>query len=252
MTLLGQILSEIHYRLQGTPFEKIPGARTAYRKLIRFSGVTVVHDGIQLETLSDSNTHYANGYEADIVQLVQNRVSPGDTVLELGCSLGYFTTLFSKIVTSDGLVVGYEINKKRYEILKNNLKRNNCHNVTVYNLGVASKSHNTDSQQKEKSSDNEYVALDEHLTVDPDFVKIDIEGAEYEALLGMKQLLSKDRPVIVCEVHPDKMESFGNTTDDLFKFLDEIEYDIYRVNEDDIEKVTGFGSTREHYLFQPN
>lgn len=252
MTLLGEILSEFHYQFQGTPFEKIPGARTAYRTLVSLSGVTVVHGGIQLETLADSNTHYAKGYESNIVQLVQNRISSGDTVLELGCSLGYFTTLFSRIVNSNGLVVGYEINKQRYEVLKNNLERNDCHNVTVYNLGVAAESQSVDNQQTGATSDVDYVKLDEHLTVDPDFVKIDIEGAEYDALVGMKQLLSKERPVIVCEVHPNKIETFGNTIDDLFKFLSDVEYDIYRVGEEDIEKVSSFGPKREHYLFQPN
>ena len=37
---------------------------------------------------------------------------------------------------------------------------------------------------------------DEKIT----FVKIDVEGAEYEVLKGMEQSLSKHRPAIACEI----------------------------------------------------
>lgn len=39
----------------------------------------------------------------------------------------------------------------------------------------------------------------------PSFIKMDIEGAEFDALQGMKRLLAEVRPVLVLEQSPDDM-----------------------------------------------
>ena len=40
----------------------------------------------------------------------------------------------------------------------------------------------------------------------PSFIKMDVEGHEYEALLGALEVIRRSRPVILCEVKPQNIE----------------------------------------------
>lgn len=47
------------------------------------------------------------------------------------------------------------------------------------------------------------------LGIYPDIVKIDIEGYEYEALLGARDMLAQKKPIICLELHLDLLEQRG-------------------------------------------
>lgn len=66
--------------------------------------------------------------------------------------------------------------------------------------------------------------LCEELSIEPDLIKIDIEGAEMLALSGMKNLLDVARPIIFIEVTP-------HTIHDVYLRLSEAWYTIWCVNE---------------------
>ena len=53
----------------------------------------------------------------------------------------------------------------------------------------------------------------------PDFIKIDVQGWEVEALRGMESLLSKRKPIIFCEVSDSALKSSGSNTHELGHFL---------------------------------
>lgn len=49
----------------------------------------------------------------------------------------------------------------------------------------------------------------EQLGIEPDLLKIDVEGYEYEVLVGAKRLLEERRPPICLELHLDLLEQRG-------------------------------------------
>ena len=54
----------------------------------------------------------------------------------------------------------------------------------------------------------ETISIDEFIRQDnpqPDLMKIDIEGAEYEALIGAQELLRRKKPVIFLATHSDEL-----------------------------------------------
>jgi len=61
--------------------------------------------------------------------------------------------------------------------------------------------------------------IDELNIQDVCYVKIDIEGHEYEALLGMKQLLIRDHPTLMIEIHDSCI-----TKNFTFSLLEELGY----------------------------
>ena len=61
------------------------------------------------------------------------------------------------------------------------------------------------------------IALDEYPLPRPiSFIKIDVEGAEPQALRGAARLLDEDRPVILSEVHPSQLQLVSGVTPAMF------------------------------------
>ena len=59
----------------------------------------------------------------------------------------------------------------------------------------------------------------------PDLIKMDIEGAEGDALLGMKEALSKNKPKVFLSLHSEKLQT------DCLKLLKDIGYHYKRIDD---------------------
>ena len=66
----------------------------------------------------------------------------------------------------------------------------------------------------------------ERLGVIPDFIKIDIESYEYEALLGAKTFLIEHQPVLLFELHSNYLEQRGLKPGQVIDLLLECGYDF--------------------------
>lgn len=83
------------------------------------------------------------------------------------------------------------------------------------------------------------LSLDEMFPDEaPDFVKIDIEGAEWRALKGAKNLLAKRRTRFLVEIHPWGDASNNIRPSDVFSLMSKANYSVERLN--------------QHWLFLPN
>jgi len=60
-----------------------------------------------------------------------------------------------------------------------------------------------------------------------DFLKLDIEGAEFDALRGGMRILRKFRPVIAMEQSQTDPQYFGYSWAELLAFLEEMEYQLF-------------------------
>jgi len=116
--------------------------------------------------------------EPDVMDLLVERVNPGDTVFDVGAAWGYF----SLALTSLGATVyAFEIKEERIRSIEKSSQRSGLDVTTV--AGAA----------------GDTVRLDEYPV--PDLIKMDIEGWEYQALLSGKEFLEQNRPVLVIEYH---------------------------------------------------
>lgn len=93
------------------------------------------------------------------------------------------------------------------------------------------------------------IALDqlcEDISIDPDLIKIDIEGAEILALAGMTNILENKRPVLFIEVTP-------NTVRDVYRRLSEARYTVWNVNERAmrLEPCEGFTAGTVNLIAEP-
>lgn len=56
----------------------------------------------------------------------------------------------------------------------------------------------------------------------PTLIKIDVEGAEIEVLLGMKDILTRFRPTVFLSLHPRQLRSFGHSLEQVYGILDSL------------------------------
>ena len=172
-------------------------------------------------------------------------IKRGDIVLDIGANRGYFTSLFSKLVSKHGQVHAFEPIPETYELLLENTRRL-MPNIKPNNFAVGQKKEKAsisyDINDLEKASlihsctsmakqiETEIIPLDEYAQDNDlsrlDFVKCDVEGYELQALKGMKRTLSEFTPQLSIEVTINLEDRLS-----LFSFLKDLGYDSFKIIE---------------------
>lgn len=188
----------------------------------------------------DSMGLSTNGiYEPFETALIQKYVKPGQTVLDVGANIGYYTLLFAKRVGEAGVVHAFEPESDAFKLLEKNLKLNGYNNVVPHPLAVSDRDGNayltrdpfsnldhritSRSEQKDKNVKVHTVKIDSlagssELTVD--VVKLDIQGAEYSAVQGMQATLLKSSTILLLsEFWPKAIQDFGADPRDYYELL---------------------------------
>jgi FkbM family methyltransferase len=164
---------------------------------------------------------------ADIEYVSQLRmIPPGAAVLDLGAHQGVYAVLFSKMAGQNGRVYAFEPFPVNAAIAQFNAVLNNCQ-IDVFEVGLSNKNGtatvnaSTESVVQDESETSLTITLDKldnYAYLAPDFIKIDVEGAEIDALSCSEKLLA-NRPNIYLEVHTSFFKRYGRTIDELFEVL---------------------------------
>ncbi|MDQ3883044.1 MAG: FkbM family methyltransferase [Thermoproteota archaeon] len=169
-------------------------------------------------------------HEEEIIGLFRPR--EGDTVVDIGAHMGRYTITSSKSVGGSGRVIAVEAHPYNFRILQHNIRLNKLKNVNAVNWAVYSKrarlklylpdeylgytmhhslmtNYLTSKYSKEierRFIEVEADTLDNLLKTrgidEVNWIKIDVEGAEYEVLRGAREILSNNKRIsILVEVH---------------------------------------------------
>jgi FkbM family methyltransferase len=139
----------------------------------------------------------------------------GDIVIDAGAYTGLYTVYAAKKVGSKGKVIAYEPDPYTMMMLKKNIKLNQLSNVTLVRKGLFDKNDsvpfdiqsvgsnivtiNTAFHNRKTINKVNVAPLDEEVvrlrlnTVD--FIKMDIEGAEIEAMKGARTTIKKNKNI---------------------------------------------------------
>jgi FkbM family methyltransferase len=148
--------------------------------------------------------------------LMHFKPNKGDVVLDCGAYEGHFSIIASRLVGNKGLVYSFEPQDEMADTMSKKFLKYGLSNIRVINKGIFS---HKSSMLVDKGTYNagfSIVDLDESVNdqvridlidIDSfvidyklkrlDFVKMDIEGAEIEALIGAKKALNKFFPKVV-------------------------------------------------------
>jgi FkbM family methyltransferase len=167
-------------------------------------------------------------WQAAEVEAVRRFCRPGSHVLDIGANIGFYSLVFSRAVGPGGHVWAFEPDPDNFSTLQRNIRLNAPINVTTVQAAVSSKSgqamlHRSPANagdhrlyHVEHGSDSVpvgTVSLDDFFSspLPPiDVIKMDIQGAEGQALLGMTRILRENRPLtLVIEFWPDGLSRSG-------------------------------------------
>ena len=157
-----------------------------------------------------SHTHgcWLGSYESEKQRLFAQTIPPGSKVFDLGGHVGFYTLLATRSVGPTGAVYVFEPLPRNLVYLRKHLSLNHSDNVTVMEAavadhgGVATFVEGPDNSMGHLATAEGFqvnvVALDDLVAAGqlpaPDIMKLDIEGAEYLALVGARLVLQDFTP----------------------------------------------------------
>lgn len=201
------------------------------------------------------HVYYFGVWEPILTRFIQSRLAPGDTFVDVGANVGYFSMLASVLVGPSGSVVAIEASPSICRLLSRGVQRNHLSNVEVINAVVAAdrgsqmvflgpESHiglTAVHGQPHLTPEAEVRAeplgalLDAETLARARLIKIDVEGAEDTVIEGLAPHLREMNPrvEIAVEVHPGQHESLFATLHDagFHPYTLEIDYSPLRYRE---------------------
>ena len=139
-------------------------------------------------------------------------IVPGDVAFDLGSNAGAVTLVMAKLAGTDGHVHAFDPFPWNAVATKCNARINHFDNVTAHPVGVSNQTYRinvapTESRVFESSSADGCQSLDirainEFMHLKPAFMKIDIEGAEYDMFDGQPPELFGSVRSFALELHP--------------------------------------------------
>lgn len=194
---------------------------------------------------------WAGAYERELVSLFKRALGPGMVALDVGANIGYFSVLAAGLVGETGLVHSFEPAPACFSQLKRNLAAFPWADASPF--AVADESGVARFHFSEKPSQTgwgsllseENAAMQETevpvITLDEwvreqgirrvDFIKMDVEGAEYRALLGAVEILQRYRPIVVAELNAVCLARDGRRPEDVLALLRAAGYDTFGFND---------------------
>lgn len=181
-------------------------------------------------------------YEPILTKFVLEKISygPTDLIIDVGANLGWYSINISKFYPNNK-IFAFEPDDINFAILNENIKLNNSSNITAINKAVAQKNDKLtlykypeknlgrhsllqDNTLKQQQIVVDTVSIDEFITKNHlidhkiKLIKIDVEGYEYQVLLGCIKSLPKIE-YILHEFSPKIMQQHNISPEQLIKLL---------------------------------
>lgn len=201
----------------------------------------------------DSMLFLNKPYEEGVTKILLKYLNENSFFIDIGANIGLFTNLGASIC-KNGKVFAFEPIKKLYNQNLKSIEKNKFNNIELFNFACGSKNERSEINVFPNSIGCSSLVRDQISMVGLntrsfkekiyvkklddliknikkiDLIKMDIEGFEYFAFLGMKKLLKKFKPKIIFEYSPSLYESIEvGMSKKILQFLSNMGYFIYDI-----------------------
>ncbi len=185
-------------------------------------------------------------YEPQMLEAISSILKKGDVFLDVGANEGYFSIIASKLVGEDGHVLSIEPQTRLQEVIFRNMAENGAFNVHVFQLAISDSVGTTSiSLLPNMNTGGSGLFPTTKYSVPTQIVplttlgrligllniskirlmKLDVEGHEYEAVLGSRDLFASGIiDQIALELHPSILSARDKSADDIVTFLNKCGY----------------------------
>ncbi len=189
-------------------------------------------------------------YEPAETRLLLERLKAGQTFVDIGANIGYYTLLAARQVGPAGRVFAFEPDPDNFKLLQKNIALNGYANVTLSPQALSNRVGearlflnplNRGDHRLYDSKDGRAAVTVPQTTLEdyfkkleplPHFIKMDIQGAESAALQGMRNLLSRcPQLILVSEFGPEGLRRFGADPGNYLKELASLGFRIREIHE---------------------
>jgi len=163
-----------------------------------------------------SGSKFVRGtYEVDSTAVFLSHIRPGAVVFDIGAHVGYYSALACHLAGTTGRVFAFEPRPFNLRCLKRHRVLNHLDQLQVFDVCVGA-SAGTARFESRTGSGTGHLAPDGDLAVSvislddwhrqgrlprPDFIKVDVEGAERDVLEGGRGLLAAAKPKLLLSIH---------------------------------------------------
>jgi FkbM family methyltransferase len=175
--------------------------------------------------------------------LMEHLLRPGMTFVDAGANIGWFSVLGSRLVGPSGRVYAVEPDPVNLGILRANLERHECSNVTV--LPVAAWDERTTLDFHRPAEEGavarvgeddgsgarvDAARLDELVDGDVDYVKVDCELSDFVVVRGAEGLFRRNPEMLISvEFHPWHPSHLGDTPSEILETYRRAGFHPYRI-----------------------
>lgn len=201
-------------------------------------------------------TVHGEYYEPDYTSLMMTVLRPGDTIIDVGANIGYFSLLASSLVTESGKVFALEPENENFTFLTRNIELNRFSNIRALNIaagdtkkeavlfidplndgghslgGISPESILQLGTADAATSRVRMETLDALLEVEKithlKIIKIDTEGWEFHVLQGALSIIKRlSPPFILAEVNRSGLRRAGASERYLRRLMKELGYSTF-------------------------
>jgi len=189
------------------------------------------------------NLNVWDGFQVErINNIFKNKKS---LFIDCGCSFGSYSVPIAKLNSTDSKVIAIDASSLAIRRLKENVFLNEINNIEIYNLAIGkekgyanfnedlnllpnSGSFRFDSSGKKLRITTLDIILEQQSldSFEVIFVKMDLEGYEFDGLLGFKKNIVKYKPIILFEFSRMLLQNTSFSENAFNLFLKETSYEI--------------------------
>jgi FkbM family methyltransferase len=195
-----------------------------------------------------ADPNFARGtYELPIQQLLASHLDPGEVFYDIGANLGFFSLIAARRTGPAGQVYAFEPVPQNAAAIERSARLNGFGTIRVFaeaagattghaelllahHIGGAALA-SADTPPDMSGRMNVMVttideAIERRGLRPPSLVKIDVEGAEMDVLLGMTGTLRSHRPTVIYELDDARCEGLERKARTIASFMASKEYGL--------------------------
>jgi FkbM family methyltransferase len=193
--------------------------------------------------------YFPSNYEEENFSFLTAHCKKGGVVLDIGAHIGLFSVIASEIAGNTGKVFAFEPSPSTTEFLKKTIAINKKNDLIFpFQQAMSDKIGKLTFFVSDNKVDNSNslvsyedgrklsgIEVDVN-TIDSfaaaqklnavNFIKIDVEGAEYDTLRGGTTVFKEKRPVFILAIHPVPIKAKGDKLEDIYDYLVQLNYKI--------------------------